>query len=123
MSKQRSTFELTTHGSGLSSTVTHFAYVCGRERLYIKMAESKGFEPLRPFLNDGLANRWLNHSPNSLLIVSVFETHSTTLLLNFLQDVLKQDGSEVCLLNAHRVVPWIYDITHVFVFVHNTIAM
>ena len=29
------------------------------------MAESIGFEPMRPFLNDGLANRCLNHSANS----------------------------------------------------------
>ena len=29
------------------------------------MAESIGFEPMRPFRDDGLANRCLNHSANS----------------------------------------------------------
>jgi hypothetical protein len=34
---------------------------------YRGMAESNGFEPLRRFLNDSLANCWFNHSPNSPL--------------------------------------------------------
>ena len=29
------------------------------------LAESNGFEPLRLFRNDSLANCWFNHSPNS----------------------------------------------------------
>ena len=29
------------------------------------LAESIRFELMHPFLNDGLANRWFNHSPNS----------------------------------------------------------
>jgi hypothetical protein len=32
---------------------------------HLFLAESIGFEPMRPFLNDGLANRCLNHSANS----------------------------------------------------------
>lgn len=115
-------------GSGLSSTVTHVAYVCGRERLYIKMAESVGVEPTQ-LLSQlyGLAIRCITILPTLHLfkfpISLLLKTNSTTLLLNFIQCVFKQDGSEVCLFNANRVVSWIDSSNTVLVSLHNSIAM
>ena len=45
------------------------------------MAESIGFEPMRPFLNDSLANCCINHSANSPYLVptSGIEPLSTVL--------------------------------------------
>lgn len=70
------------HGSGLSSTVTPVTDVCGRERLYIKLAEDTGIEPVSPFLNESLANscRTLQHILHNLhgWSITILETNHTT---------------------------------------------
>ena len=45
---------------------------------YRGMAESNGFEPLRPFLNDRLAICWFNHSPNSPLFGGRLQNRTVT---------------------------------------------
>ena len=109
--------ELNSHSTDYESAALPLSY---QPNIWRRVWESN---PLTVSLRWQISNLLHYRPAHSPLIVTVLKTHSTTLLLNVLQNVFKQDGSEVCLFDAHRVVPWINYATHPLVFKHNSVAM